>query len=369
MAQTHYDVLGVKPAASASEIRSAYRKLVLLHHPDRSKDPRSGPVFLQVKDAYEALSDPVARQRYDDYLALLAKRAQEEARKRSEAARRIEEAARQKAERRATDSGATVAEEILRLQSLYGKGRHFEAEKLAYTILQIDPRQAVPYAVLADISRGRGEVNEASKMYAYAAQMDPNNPVYQRRYEALLKSSRIVTDRKSTRLEAEDNKILAPMVGGGFVLFAGIYVAFNSEAPVFGHIALVSSWSMGLLACLFLSGVAIGAALAVGNWLDRFEYMTSSSSGRAGPTMVLGMVAMVNFWVSAILYVLIALGLKAFNYSTTRLMLGVSAVTILLAVACIPSRVLPIQALLWGGNVVYIGGLIGWMATDSMRPG
>jgi tetratricopeptide (TPR) repeat protein len=321
-----------------------------------------------VTAAHEVLSDPVSKQRYDDHLAFLAQKAQDEARKRAEATRKAEVEARQKAERKATPTGVTIAQEILRLQGLYGKGRHNEAEKLAHSILQIDPRQAVPYAVLADISRGRGQINEASKMYAFAAQMDPSNPVYQRRYEMLLHGSRIVTNRGNTRLEAEDKRVLAPMVGGGFVMMAGIYVSLSSESVVSGRIGFISTWTVGILFSLFLSGVAAGSALSVGNWLDRFEYMTSSSSGRAGPTVILGLVAIVNFWVSAILYIFIALGLRAFNFSTTRLMLGVAAVTLLLSIACIPSHVRPFETFLWGGNVVYVGGLVGWMATDSLRP-
>jgi len=368
MAQNHYAVLGLKPDASRAEIRSAYRRLVLKHHPDRSKDPRSPEIFLQVAAAYEVLNDAVAKQRYDDYIASMARMVQEEAKRKAEATRKEEEAVKQKEERKATHSGSTIREEVLRMQGLYGSGRHNEAERLAHEIIQIDPRQPVPYAVLADIARGRGQINEASKMYAFAVQMDPNNPVYQRRYEAVLYGSRVVTNKGNMRLEQQDKQVAAPLVGGIFVLVTAVYVAFSSEAAAFAKIPFVSSWSIGLLIGLFLCGVASGAALAVGNWLERFEYMTSSSSGKAGPTVILGMVAVVNFWISAILYVLIALGLRAFNFSTTRLMLIVSAVTIFLAVACIPSHVRPFQTLLWGGNFVYIGGLVGWMATDSLRP-
>ncbi len=369
MAKTHYDVLGLENGATHAEIRSAYRRLVLVHHPDHTSDPASKAIFLEAKQAYEVLSDPESRSRYDDHLAFQTKRADDEARARADKVRKEEESARLKAEREATRSGATIAQEVLRLQALYGRGRHNDAEKVAYEILQIAPRQPIPYAVLADIYRGRGQVNEASKMYAYAAQMDPANPVYQRRYEDLLNASRVVTDRRSTRLEAEDKRILAPAVGAGFVFLSCLYVGLSNEHMSLAGISFISSWTMGLVCNLFLSGVAVGAALAVGNWLDRFESMTASSSGRAGPTIVLGLVAMVNFWVSAVFYILIALGLKAFNYSTTRLMLAVAAVTLVLTFASYPANgIHPVQTLLWGGNLVYVGGVIGWMATDSMRP-
>jgi len=370
MPRTFYEDLGLKPGATKAEIKSAYRKLVLQHHPDRSKDPESKAIFLRITEANDVLSDPEARQRYDEQLELSARRVREEAERKATEERKKAEAERLKAERKATPTGATVAEEVVRLQTLYGSGRHSEAEKLAYAIMQLDPRQAIPYAVLADILRGRGYVNEAGKMYAYAAQMDPHNPVYQRRYEQLLSSSRVVTKHGNMRLEAEDNSILAPMVGGGFTLLAALYVAFSPEKAMLKSIPVISSWTGGLMIMLFLAGVATGAGLAVGNLLDRFGVMSSSSSGKSSPTAILGIVALVNFWVSVLLYVMIALGLRAFNFSTTRLMIGVSATTLLLTVASIPSRsVHASETFLWGGNLVYVGGLVGWMAVDALRDG
>jgi curved DNA-binding protein CbpA len=370
MAQTLYEVLGVKSTASRAEIRTAFRKLVLQHHPDRSKEEISKAIFMNARAAYDVLNDPEAKYRYDEKLKFEAKRSREAATRKVQAERKAQEEARIKAEKRATPSGGSVAEEILRLQKLYGRGRHNEAENLAHAILQIDPRQAIPYAVLADIQRARGFINEASKMYAYAAQMDPRNPVYQRRYEALLYNSRIVQDRRGDKLQSEDKKVLAPMVGGAFTLMAAGFIAIVPGMPFFGEkIAFVSTWSAGLLVCQFLIGVAIGSALSVGNLLDRIEAVTSPTSGRAGPTLVLGIVAMVNFWVAAILYLLLALGLRAFNYSTTRLMGGVATGVLILTIACIPKHIIePMQTLVWGGNLIYVGGLVGWMAADALRP-
>lgn len=369
MTQTYYEDLGIKRDATKSEIKSAYRKLVLEHHPDRSTNPESREIFLRITEAHEVLVDPETKRRYDEHLELLAKRAREESERKATEAKKEAEAARIKAERKATPSGATVAQEVVRLQTLYGSGRHSEAEKLAYAIMQIDPRQAIPYAILADILRGRGYVNEAGKMYAYAAQMDPSNPVYQRRYEQLLTSSRMVAKHGNMRLEQEDKNVLSPMIGGAFAVFGGLYVAFSPEAAMATRFPFISTWTPGLMVVLFLSGVAIGAALAVGNLLDRFGDVNNGSAGRSSPTAILGIVALVNFWVSAALYVMIATGLRAFNFSTTRLMLAVSAITLLLALASLPSQSIHAsQTLVWGGNLVYVGGLVGWMAADAMRP-
>lgn len=369
MSRTYYDELGVKPDATKVEIRSAFRRLVLRHHPDRSSDPDSKAIFLRIKDAYEVLSNTEAKRRYDEHLELLARRVKQAAEHRTAEAKRHDDAVRRQAERQATPSGLTIKEEVTRLQTLYGQGRHREAERLAYALMQLDPRQAVPYAVLADILRSRGYMNEAGKMYAYAAQMDPLNPVYQRRYEQLLYDSRVVTRNGRFQLETEERKVSPPVVAGGFTVLAGIYVACSQEQAVATALPLISSWTMGLMAMLFLCGVATGAGLAVGNLLDRFSSVTEPSSGRASPTALLGLVAIVNFWVSVVLYIAIAIGLRTFNFSTTRLMCGVGAVTVLLALASLPARgIHASQTFLWGGNLVYAGGLAGWMIADALRP-
>jgi len=59
-----YEVLGVSPAATTAELRRAYRRLALEHHPDRA-GPQSAPRFAQIAEAYRMLSDPTARTAYD----------------------------------------------------------------------------------------------------------------------------------------------------------------------------------------------------------------------------------------------------------------------------------------------------------------
>ena len=63
-----YDILGVNRDASEEDIKKAYRKLAMKHHPDRNPDnPKSEEHFKEAKEAYEILSDGQKRAAYDQY--------------------------------------------------------------------------------------------------------------------------------------------------------------------------------------------------------------------------------------------------------------------------------------------------------------
>lgn len=61
----YYDTLGVARDAGADEIKRAYRKLAQQFHPDRNKEPDAEKKFAEVGEAYEVLSDPEKREKYD----------------------------------------------------------------------------------------------------------------------------------------------------------------------------------------------------------------------------------------------------------------------------------------------------------------
>ncbi|HMS54373.1 MAG TPA: DnaJ domain-containing protein [Fimbriimonadaceae bacterium] len=351
MKRTHYEVLGIKATSSEAEIRSAYRKLVLIHHPDRSKDPKSAELFIQIQQAYEVLNNPERRKSYDDLQRMRSQPAQPAAQPRTQ---------RQTQER---PGPSPVAADVAKLASLFAKSRYSDAEALAQAILKKDPRQPIPYAVLGDLARLQGNIARASKMYAFALQMDPTNDFYLKKNEEMAN-----LPQTSVRTQSDGEHVAAVVAGFALVVVACAYVALSREKPVLPMVGPISTWTLGLVVMLFLAGVSIGASLSLGRMLDRFEALAMTATGRVSPTLALGTIALINFWAAAGLYVLIGITQDSFNFSTSRIMGSVLGIVLTFAAAAgLSGQIEPAQVLLWGGNLAYAGAICGWMATDSLR--
>lgn len=68
MAEDYYRILGVEKGAAQEDIKKAYRKLALRHHPDRNPNNREAEEkFKKISEAYAVLSDPEKRKQYDSF--------------------------------------------------------------------------------------------------------------------------------------------------------------------------------------------------------------------------------------------------------------------------------------------------------------
>ncbi len=66
--EDYYDLLGISKGASDSEIKKAYRQMAVKYHPDKNPDDKSAEEkFKKAAEAYEVLSNPEKKQRYDQF--------------------------------------------------------------------------------------------------------------------------------------------------------------------------------------------------------------------------------------------------------------------------------------------------------------
>ena len=64
----YYEVLGVSKNADEAELKKAYRRLAMKHHPDRNEgDDKAEEKFKEAKEAHDILSDPQKRAAYDQF--------------------------------------------------------------------------------------------------------------------------------------------------------------------------------------------------------------------------------------------------------------------------------------------------------------
>jgi curved DNA-binding protein CbpA len=67
MARDYYETLGVSRNSDKDDIKQAFRRLARKYHPDVNKDPGAEDTFKEINRAYEVLSEPETRSRYDQF--------------------------------------------------------------------------------------------------------------------------------------------------------------------------------------------------------------------------------------------------------------------------------------------------------------
>ncbi|XP_017888925.2 dnaJ homolog subfamily C member 30-like, partial [Ceratina calcarata] len=68
--KTHYEILGISPGATYSEIKTAYYDLTLKYHPDKNKSDSAKAMFQEISNSYDVLSKYESRKNYDRMLKI-----------------------------------------------------------------------------------------------------------------------------------------------------------------------------------------------------------------------------------------------------------------------------------------------------------
>lgn len=63
----YYEILGVPHTADTAEIKKAYYRLAMKFHPDKNDTPEAEEMFKKISEAYQVLSDPVLRKKYNEF--------------------------------------------------------------------------------------------------------------------------------------------------------------------------------------------------------------------------------------------------------------------------------------------------------------
>ncbi|GAB4454817.1 MAG: hypothetical protein OHK0029_09950 [Armatimonadaceae bacterium] len=424
--RTAYEILGVPKTASTDEIKRKYRQLARQYHPDVNQgNPSAAQTFAQMTEAYKTLSDPEKRTTYDAELSLQERQA-EKARARqwqsagssyagyntrnpNVASNPPRSAGTQTPPPRAgTNQAAEVARLVAEARNAFQRGKFLEARSRAEQVVRITARNAEAYEILGDVFRIQGKNDQAMNMYSMALQINPRNYSVMQRLERVARSSGMASSPGADRIffsnrdeprqsytppprytpppssysggyagsgAAGDEKqgigkLLMGFFGYAGVLLMILYVMlFPGEAPRGGAlIPLVSTWNSTLLTVLISSGALLGATMTITGTIRRIddELILGSTGGRfAVPVgLIMIVVSVFSFYLAAVGYAVYAATQEAFTRTIQWAFGAVLLVTLILGAVYTPGH---IQVLLWGGNVVFLSFVIGWLLGDFFR--
>ncbi len=254
--QDYYTLLNVKKDADTNEIKSSYRKLMFIYHPDHAKTPDKAEQFHAIQEAYNCLMDENQRALYD---------------KRCNRKREVKA----------------------------------DAEKIK---------------------------KEFTK-----------------------------------EVEKENNTYFIGMLGAMTLFVVFSYIVLSKESALFPHVYPISTLTVGFIGMSIVLGTTVGACLAFLNKLPKLNVLEEFiSSNRNVTVSTLFILASIQFWAGYI-YVLLCYNknplllrrvLRAFHFL-------VSGTLIVTFSAMLSSNISFLQSLIWGGSIITLGFLIGWISAEA----
>jgi len=372
--RTHYEVLGLPRDATAAQIRRRYRQLVRRYHPDVAADKETAHrLFLQIKEAYEALSDPVRRRAYDATLAMERPRAAEVPRRTAQAS----------GPARAQGAVSPIAKHLKDARWAFIQRRFNEAVGHCRAVLEMDPRSAAAFAILGDISRAQGRTGMAIKYYSYAVQYNPADRDSERKLDKLL-GKRIERPRRApvTVRSAQATLMTVNLVWWGIATFLLLLIWVNPGRPISWlryYIPPIEHWSWNLVGLLAAASAIVGMLLAINGLVSHpDEELVFESHGSNWAVVPTGIMLLVGsgffFWAAAAIYLVV--GFLQGSLSRSVVVVFVAVTAVVLAAAGLYASATPHAAALtafrevalFGGNVAFLAMLFGWYVGSLFRP-
>ena len=415
-----YEVLGISRTASLDDIKKRYRELARQYHPDvNQSNPAASKLFAKITTAYKTLSDTESRTNYDAELSAIERAAAARATPRTmpntrTAGQHTASAAPTTTAPPPQTNAAESARLVNEAQGAFARNRFVEARALSEQALRYNRKNDKAYEILGDIYRHQGKTDEAINNYSMSLQLNPRNPALMQRLERLTRMSatepvgpsaqRVFFDNgpprsappparsmpnvrtrpasprqdysslRSTESRRSLGLLLVGFVGYVSVLMMLVWAAlYHGDAPLAATqpIALVNTWNPVVWTVLPLSGLLLGFTMTITGAIRRIEdeLILTGAAPRTGFFLPLGLViiliSVVNFYLAALIYATVSLLQESFTKSMMRVFGAVVAVVACVALVYAPGS---LQVALWGGNIVFLCYIIGWLIGDVFRP-
>ncbi len=389
--KTHYEVLELPREATPDDIRRRFRELARKYHPDHHQEhPEYHEIFVRITQAYQVLSDEGKRAAYDLDLRQFERRQQEfrgtsygsaPNNARPTTTRAPQSGAR--GQRPSTGGNQAQAELSRRREAArrkleeakyqYLRGNLREAKRLCSEGLDYS-RMGEFYELLGDIAARQKRMDRAVEHYTVAAQMLPTNGLI------MSKLNRVMERQGATpRRGAPRSSGMSPAKGvfriavstAGLAVVTLLCLTWKDLGADKLELFPVRNWTYPQIFFMLFAGLAAGATLAMAGVLgpvqDELVVTPPTGSRRPFPVgAILGLFGIVFLPLAFIAYMLVSF--RAQSLSVSVMTLFGAAVGLMLIFATIATGEAQGETLLFGGNVLFVSMLAGWIFGDLFRP-
>lgn len=352
--RTYYEILGVPRSATAAQIRRRYKELVRKYHPDVAADKEMAHrLFLQIREAYETLSDSVRRKAYDGIL---------DARN----AAKVSPPPKPKPR--------PAAEHIKDAQWAFIQRRLSEAASHCREAIRVEPQNAKAHAVLGDIYRAQGKLNSAIREFSLAVQFNPQDRESQRKLERLLRKTPIAAAVGHHTRVGNVSRTSMQAIWWSVAFFLILMIGVRPGQPIEWlneYVPYVSLWSVNLIVLMIGASIVVGMLLSRNGLLshpdEELVFENTTGNWAIVPTGLILLIGSGFFFVgAAAFYIVVGLIQGSLSRSVLIVFAAVAGVVVLSSIVYRSDAME--QVLLFGGNLSFLAMLFGWYLGAMSKP-